>query len=113
MLNEHGRVACASSANIFLVEGNAIVTPPEADGAMPGITRALLIEIAGALGVAATIEPVAAARIAAAPLVLTNSLIGVMPGGLARGAVDMPRLAMRLAAAYEERLRAELAGPVT
>ena len=111
MLNEQGRIACASSANLFLIEGEALVTPPESEGATPGVTRALLVEIAGALGVAMRIEPVDAARIAAAPLLFTNSLIGLLPGRLTGSAAETARLAMRLGAAYEARLAAELSEP--
>ncbi len=113
MLNEHGRIACASSANLFIIDGDAIVTPPESEGAMPGVTRALVIEIAGALGVEVRVEPVDAARIAAAPLLFTNSLIGVLPGGLSTSAAQPPRLALRLGAAYEARLETELSEPAS
>lgn len=113
MLNEHGRIACAGSANLFLIDGEAIVTPPESEGAMPGVTRALIIEIAGALGVEVRIESVDAARIAVAPLMFTNSLIGALPGRLATSTGDAPRLALRLSAAYETRLAAELSEPAS
>ncbi len=111
MLNEHGRVACAGSANLFLIERDAIITPPEDEGAMPGVTRALLIKIARGLGVAARIEPIDAERIAAAPLLMTNSLIGVLPGRLASATADAPHLATRLGAAYEGCLASELSEP--
>ncbi len=44
MLNNLGRVACATSANILMGKGGKLYTPPLEDGAMNGITRALLIE---------------------------------------------------------------------
>lgn len=44
MLNNAGNVACATIGNIFLSSGGALYTPPLSDGAMNGITRALLIE---------------------------------------------------------------------
>ncbi len=113
MLNEHGRIACASSANLFLVVGDAIVTPPESEGAMPGVTRAQIIEIARTLGIEVRIEPVEAAGIAACPLIFTNSLIGALPGALASLDAAPPRLAMRLGAAYEARLETELAEPAS
>ena len=49
MLNTNGHVAEATAANLFAVLGERLVTPPVADGALPGIARALLIERAGAL----------------------------------------------------------------
>ena len=44
LLNEHGNIAECTSANLFAVFGNEVVTPPLASGCLPGITRALLLE---------------------------------------------------------------------
>ena len=44
LLNEHGEVAELTSANIFVVRGNEILTPPLESGCLPGITRALILE---------------------------------------------------------------------
>ena len=44
LLNENGRVAECTSANIFAVIGNEVVTPPLSDGCLPGITREVLLE---------------------------------------------------------------------
>jgi branched-chain amino acid aminotransferase len=110
MLNEFGRVAGAGAANLFLIEGDTLLTPPEREGATPGIARAVLIECARALGVAVRIEPLPAAALAEAPLIFTNSLIGATPGRLA-ATTRTPDLAIRLGAAYEARLEAELAEP--
>lgn len=43
LLNEHGRVAECTSANIFAVSGNDVWTPPVSDGCLPGITREVLL----------------------------------------------------------------------
>jgi len=43
LLNEHGRVAECTSANIFAVSGNDVFTPPVSDGCLPGITREVLL----------------------------------------------------------------------
>jgi len=43
LLNEHGRVAECTSANIFAVFGNDVWTPPVSDGCLPGITREVLL----------------------------------------------------------------------
>lgn len=80
MLNAAGALACASAANLFLVSSGAILTPAVADGVLPGITRALVLEAASDLGVPAaetTLEPDALARSDEA--FLTSSLIGVRP----------------------------------
>jgi branched-chain amino acid aminotransferase len=44
LLNEFGRVAECTSANLFAVFGNEVVTPPLSDGCLPGITREVLLE---------------------------------------------------------------------
>jgi len=44
LLNEHGRVAECTSANIFAVSGGDVSTPPVSEGCLPGITREVLIE---------------------------------------------------------------------
>jgi branched-chain amino acid aminotransferase len=46
MLTADGHVAEASSANLFVVRGREIVTPPVADDVLPGITRDAIMEIA-------------------------------------------------------------------
>jgi branched-chain amino acid aminotransferase len=44
LLNEHGRVAECTSANIFAVFGDRVLTPRVAEGCLPGVTRAVLLE---------------------------------------------------------------------
>ncbi len=42
MPNGTGTIACATSANVFLVVDGKVVTPPVSDGALPGVMRGLL-----------------------------------------------------------------------
>jgi branched-chain amino acid aminotransferase len=44
LLNQHGLVAECTSANIFAVFGDEVLTPPLTDGCLPGITREVLLE---------------------------------------------------------------------
>lgn len=44
MLNERGEVSECTSANIFAVFGNQVITPPLSSGCLPGVTRAILLE---------------------------------------------------------------------
>jgi len=44
LLNERGEVAECTSANIFVVKGDQVSTPPLSSGCLPGVTRALLLE---------------------------------------------------------------------
>ena len=43
LLNEMGRVSECTSANIFAAFGNRVVTPPIAEGCLPGVTRDVLV----------------------------------------------------------------------
>ena len=50
LLNQVGHVTEASGANIFAVIDGTLVTPPTADGALPGITRDSVLQIRAAAG---------------------------------------------------------------
>jgi branched-chain amino acid aminotransferase len=50
MLSTDALVSCTSMANVFLVYGTVLVTPPEQDGVLPGIARRFLIEHASRFG---------------------------------------------------------------
>ena len=51
MLNEQGFVAECTGDNIFVVRDGKIKTPPSSAGALPGITREVIFQIAENLGV--------------------------------------------------------------
>jgi len=45
LLNEHGEVSECTSANVFVIKGGDVLTPPLAtSGCLPGVTRAILLE---------------------------------------------------------------------
>lgn len=44
LLNTAGRLAEATAANLFVLRGSAVLTPPLTDGALPGILREILVE---------------------------------------------------------------------
>lgn len=50
ILNTEGRVASTTIANCFAIFGRRVLTPPLADGVMPGIMRGLALEAARADG---------------------------------------------------------------
>ena len=59
MLNQDGHVSEGTGENIFLVYGDSIVTPTLESNALPGITRATVIDLAKEeLGVTVTERPV-------------------------------------------------------
>ncbi len=51
VLNQQGFVAEGTADNIFIVRGGHILTPPIKDGALAGITRALVLDIAADLDI--------------------------------------------------------------
>ena len=51
VLNQSGFVAEGTADNIFIVTGDTLETPPVTDGALDGITRGLVLEIAKALSI--------------------------------------------------------------
>ena len=51
MLNMQGNVAEATGDNIFLVANGELTTPPTSEGALPGITRAVVMDLANDLGI--------------------------------------------------------------
>jgi branched-chain amino acid aminotransferase len=53
ILNANGHIAEAAVANVFSVRDDVLTTPPVSDGALEGITRASVLEIAQNLGIEA------------------------------------------------------------
>ena len=51
MLNEQGYVAECTGDNVFIVKNGAIFTPPISSGALAGITREVVFEIAAEFGI--------------------------------------------------------------
>ncbi|MCF8470598.1 MAG: aminotransferase class IV [Parvibaculum sp.] len=103
MLDTHGNLACASAANLFLWEGNRLVTPSEDCAILPGITRAALLELAPELGIKVSEEEIAPARLHhVSGAFVTNSVMGPVPLSRIDGR-DIPAhpLTARLTAAYE------------
>lgn len=53
LLNAQGRVAEGTADNIFIVRDKVLLTPPACDGALEGITRAVVLELAASLHIPA------------------------------------------------------------
>lgn len=53
MLNLQGRVAEGTADNVFIVRDGKLMTPPTSDGALEGITRSLIMQLATQRGIAA------------------------------------------------------------
>ena len=80
LLNTQGRVACASAANIFILQGQHFITPQLTEGALPGITRQVILDLGQRYAIPiseGSILP--AALMQAQGICLTNRLIGIHP----------------------------------
>lgn len=76
-LNSRGEICEAATANLFIVKGERIFTPPLASGCLPGVTRAWLLETAGAQAEERVLSP--ADMEAADEWFLTSAVRGVIP----------------------------------
>ena len=75
MLNEKGRIAEVTSANIFWAEGKKLYTPPIAAGCLEGVTRKILIREARRLGIPVREKQVTLKQLVASDeLFITSSL---------------------------------------
>jgi len=79
-LDMEGHCSEASASNLFIVVGDRLVTPPPSCGALPGITRAAVLEVARAAGLIAAERAMTLADLLAADeAFLTSSLRGIAP----------------------------------
>ena len=111
MLNREGRIAEGTSDNVFLVRDGVLFTPPAADGALEGVTRAVVLELAASLGIPTNVESLAAYDLRACEeAFLVGTGAGLVPvrsvDGLAVPACPGP-IFRRVNAAFEKRVRDE------
>jgi branched-chain amino acid aminotransferase len=59
LLNAAGRVAEGSADNVFIVRDGALITPPAIEGALEGVTREVILELAAKLGFVTACLPLA------------------------------------------------------
>jgi branched-subunit amino acid aminotransferase/4-amino-4-deoxychorismate lyase len=75
-----GDVTEATSANVFIVERDRLVTPPLAAGVLPGVTRGIVLAIAHRLGLRAREERLPLVRVRRArEMFLTGSTVELLP----------------------------------
>jgi branched-chain amino acid aminotransferase len=80
LLNARGTIAEASVANVFAVRDGQLSTPPPTDGALPGITRQSVLELARELGLPAAERSLGRADLFAADEVfLTGTGARIVP----------------------------------
>jgi len=80
LTNTRGFITEGATSNIFVVKNNGLITPSEASGILPGITRGVIIEIAKRLKISVK-EKLLSRRelLGADEIFLTNSLAEVLP----------------------------------
>jgi branched-chain amino acid aminotransferase len=81
MLNHDGHVAEASGANVFVVRDGCVMTPPTTDGALDGITRETVLELAESCGIPREVRSLGRVDLFGADEVF---LTGTGAGGLVR-----------------------------
>lgn len=106
LLNSAGRIAEGSADNIFVVKKGELLTPPVIEGALDGITRQVVLELAEELGIKAREIPLAPYDLFTADeCFLTGTGAELIPVGLADGR-SIPQcpgpVYARLAAAFKD-----------
>ncbi len=75
ILDAHGRVVEGASSNVFIVEEDRLLTPPEEAGILLGITRQRILEIAHDLGISLTLCELPLERVMKAKEVFISSSV--------------------------------------
>jgi branched-chain amino acid aminotransferase len=73
LLNDRNQIAEASAANIFILRGRELITPPLSAGALAGTTRAFILKIAPAHNLTPLESPLATADIHSADATFLTS----------------------------------------
>jgi aminodeoxychorismate lyase len=111
LLNTNGEVAESAGGNIFWVYQEKICTVPTGRGVLPGITRAVVLEICQSLGLETNKRVIKPEHLRNAQgIFITQSALGIVPVGSFDGeAVATSPLVDQIASAYNEILRRESA----
>jgi branched-chain amino acid aminotransferase len=115
VLNARGLIAEASATNVFALTDRTLDTPPTTDGALEGLTRRTVMELAGELGFTVRERSLGRFDLYSADAVfLTGTRAGIVPVGSLDGAAiskaGWPRV-RELSAAFDRRAL-ELSTPV-
>lgn len=109
LLDTNGEVAESAGGNIFWVDQNQICTVPSGCGVLPGITRAVVLDICQSLGIKTHQRAVTPQRLQKCEGVfVTQSILGIVP---VTALDDQPMapspLVTRISSAYQSVLAAE------
>ena len=110
-LNMRGLLAEASTANLFIMHDGELTTPPVSDGALPGITRGAVLDLARGADIAAREASLTLDALrGASEAFLTNAVAGVLPlvsvDGRKVGSGEPGEVTRRLRLLYEEAVAA-------
>ncbi len=112
LLNERGFLAEGSTTNVFLVSCQMLITPSTESGALSGITREAVLELAQSMGIMLVVKQVELGELLTAKeAFLTNSILEIM--SLTRlddkpiGSGKPGTLTQRLMSAYRELIAKE------
>jgi len=110
LLNQAGHVAEFSAYNLFAVINDRLFTPPVSDGALPGVTREAVLQLAERLKIPANEWSIKAADLVdASEIFATNSTRGIVPiVGLNKSLDQQRKVTSRLQEAYQVLVREEL-----
>ena len=50
LLNTKGNISCATSSNVFIVQGDLLITPPSHEGVLLGVTRSIIMGNVSSVG---------------------------------------------------------------
>ena len=109
LVSPEGEVLEGAASNLFVVRsGGDVVTPPLSANVLPGVTRALVLELCASLGILAFEAAVPLEMLRWADEVfVTNSVQEVLPLSQVAGRMVPGReIGVRLLAAYRERVAA-------
>ena len=103
LLNTNGEVAETASGNIFWIYQDNICTVPTGRGVLPGITRAVVLEICQSLGLATQKRIIKPEQLRNAEgIFLTQSALGIVPVAAFDGLPVAPSpLVDQIGTAYE------------
>jgi aminodeoxychorismate lyase len=109
LLNTNGEVAETAGGNLFWVYQDKICTVPSGRGVLPGITRAIVLEICRSLGLETNKRVIKPEHLRNAEgLFVTNSALGIVPVAAFDGEPVAPSpLVDQIASAYNEMLLRE------
>jgi branched-chain amino acid aminotransferase len=111
LLNTNGEVAETAGGNLFWVYQEKICTVPAGRGVLPGITRAVVLEICQTLGLETNKRVIKPEHLRNAEgLFVTNSALGIVPVAVFDGQPVAPSpLVDQIASAYNQMLLRESA----